>query len=125
MLDGLLAGEDIDRMPPAHRQRFAQAPRRAVDMLERPHAKPRQEAQDGPTLAECEIGRYGPRAGTAGTRRALGAGEHGRAPGRLPALAHLAPGAALTGTTNPTLKHLSATSSAALSCQRWSGRLQV
>ena len=49
MLDGLLAGitsEDIDRMPPAHRQRFAQALRRAIDMLERPHAKPPQEAED-------------------------------------------------------------------------------
>jgi hypothetical protein len=33
-------------MPPAHRQRFAQALRRAIDMLERPHAKPPQEAED-------------------------------------------------------------------------------
>jgi phage terminase Nu1 subunit (DNA packaging protein) len=49
MLDGLLAGitsEDIDRMPRAYRQRFAQALRRAVDMLERPHAKPALEAED-------------------------------------------------------------------------------
>jgi hypothetical protein len=50
MIDGLLAGitrDEIDRTPPAHRRRFAQALRRAVDMLERPHAKPPQEAQDG------------------------------------------------------------------------------
>jgi hypothetical protein len=47
MLDGVLAGitrEDIDKIPPARRQRFAQALRRAIDMLERPHSKPRQEA---------------------------------------------------------------------------------
>ena len=43
MLDGLPAGitrEDIDKMPPVRRQRLAQALRRAIDMLERPHAKP-------------------------------------------------------------------------------------
>jgi hypothetical protein len=61
MLDGLLAGitrEDIDRMPPVRRQRFTQALRRAIDMLERPHAKPRQEVQDGRARLHM---RHGPR----------------------------------------------------------------
>jgi hypothetical protein len=43
MIDGLLAGitrDVIDRTPPAHRRRLAQALRRAVDMLESPHAEP-------------------------------------------------------------------------------------
>jgi hypothetical protein len=56
MLDGLLAGitsEDINRMPPAHRQRFAQALRRAIDMLDRPHAKPPREAQAGRARLPC------------------------------------------------------------------------
>jgi hypothetical protein len=42
MVDGLLAGitrDEIDRTPPAHRRRLAQALRRAVDMLERPLAE--------------------------------------------------------------------------------------
>jgi hypothetical protein len=72
MLDGLLAGitrEDIDRMPPVRRQRFTQALRRAIDMLERPHAKPRQEVQDGrarlpyAAWAEGEIDSHRPRVG--------------------------------------------------------------
>lgn len=56
MIDGLLAGitrDEIDRTPPAHRRRLAQALRRAVDMLERPPAEPPKEG----LLCELRAGR--------------------------------------------------------------------
>ena len=75
MLDGLLAGitrEDIDKMPPVYRQRLAQALRRAIDMLERPHAKPLQEPQDGRSHlpAATGHGRAGRGAAPAGSLQA-------------------------------------------------------
>jgi hypothetical protein len=91
MLDGLLAGitsEDIDRMPRAYRQRFAQALRRAPRHPRRPRtAAPTSPLHDG---AEVEMG--GPAVDEQGASKLRLSPQLGMEDGRRPTISHTARG---------------------------------